>query len=230
MDSMRDAIKRFEMARCLLNYGVTLERQTLDTILGLDEFFLESECEESIRAIMVEYANTLLRERDEQEYGELDREFIYSSIPSVDITNLTIGYKNMSGNMCITVRSGKMLIVRTNKMDPDSPKDIALWLLSDDDGNFELDKLRVVEGISVLIAHGMSVEHARDRARQHHIECDVEGIIHEIDSRRIGLWLLDRKWCQYAWQHIPGGDTLPPEVRGMAKTIRHAVSSPVSLG
>jgi len=230
MNSIRDAIKRFEMARCLLNYGFTIEQQTLDTILGLDEFFLESECEESIRAIMVEYANTLLRERDEQEYGELDRELTYSSVPSVDITNLTISYMNESGNMCITVRSGKLLIVRTNQMDPESPNDIALWLLSDGDNSFELNKLRVIEGISVLIAHGMSVEYARDRARQHHIECGVESIIHEIDSRRVGLWLLDRKWCQYAWQRIPGGDTLPPEVRGMAKTIRYAVSSPVSLG
>ena len=233
ISSMRDAIKRFEMARRLLNYGVTIEQEVLDHIFELDEFFIESECENSVRAMMVEYANALLRERDEQEYGEgeLDCNFNYPSVPSVDITNLTIGYKNESGNMCITVRSGKVSIVRTNQMDPESPDDIALWLLSDGgDNNFELDKLRIVEGISVLIAHGMSVEYACDRARQHHIECNGGDIVHEIDSRRVGLWLLDRKWCQYAWQHMPDGDTLPKEIRDMAKTIRYAVSSPVLLG
>jgi len=83
--------------------------------------------------------------------------------------------------------------------------------------------LRVLEGLAVLLKHGVTMERACAMAQERGVRADPEQVYGELESRRLGLWLLDRPWVQDAWRTLKGADVraeIPEDFRAAKAAIR----------
>lgn len=223
------AINTMEIARNILGHVVGVTPDEVDAMFDVPR---NGGSVSRARTGLIRYA--LLLAKRQQEFA--DERLPLPVIPCVDVANLRVSHATCTGRTGIGVAEGRASMTRSVPLDPDSPRDIALWLLLDanlasnrlfehanvfgqdvsasprelhgiraEDGS-TLDPLRALEGIAVLIEHGVTVEDACGMACKRGLCVDPETVLASLDSRRIGLWLHGRPWCQDAWRVLTGQD------------------------
>lgn len=222
------AINVMETARRILGHAVGVPSRDVDRMFDV------SRCgggPRTARTGMIRYALRLVELQAEM----TDERLPLPVIPCVDVANLRVSHTTCTGRTGIGVADGRASMTRAEPLDAESPRDIALWLLLDarlaSDRIFEhanvfgqdttarrgrhgvvaedgttLDRLRLLEGIAVLVERGVTMEGACSMARRRGLPADPETVLAELESRRIGLWLQNRPWCQAAWRILTAQD------------------------
>jgi len=240
------AINALETARRILGHVAGIPATAVDRMFDLHRGYGHG----NTRTGLIRYALALVAAQE----AASDENLPTPVIPAVDVANLTVSHRTCTGRTGFGVAGGRLSGTRSEPLDPDSPRDIALWLLIPQwgmagDGIFEhsnvfgqdpkalrglprandgskLDQLRVLEGIALLVTRGVSLEDACGLARHRGIQADQEAVRAELDSRRLGLWLQDRPWCQDAWRVLVGTDTdIPEDVRAAKAAMRAATNN-----
>lgn len=246
-------VNRFETARRILGHAATVTTDVVDRAFDVHRGYGHG----NTRTGMIRYAYALVAARDAAHDDNLPDPVL----PRVDVANLQVTHTTCTGNTTLLLDGGHLRIERHGKpLDPTSPRDIALWILADQvwlrnagqvedkqtfarpagrapHGDADLltarHQLAVLEGIAVLIEHGMTVEDACIRASKRGIPADPTRVREEIESRRVGLWLASRPWLQAAHRAMIGVDRecrysnadLPDWARHAAAQMRHATDN-----
>jgi hypothetical protein len=210
---MLDALSRFETARRVIGHDVTLtDEQIWEIVYPAPGVRCKGE------TVLTRLADKYL-EKSGLECDEPPA----LPVPSVDITHMVVSHTTWAGRTTLTVQLDAASMTRTVPLDPDDPRDIALWLLMDSslqdsesnvfgqepgrrkpgyalrasDGTI-LDSVRAMEGIARLVAAQMSLEDACGLAQARGIAADPETVFSAITSRYVGLWLAGRTHCAEA--------------------------------
>jgi hypothetical protein len=241
-------IGRFETIRRVLQHEATLTAEGLAAVATAAGDRHRPADEKAARAALTEYAAALVARRDELHDDELPD----GVLPSVDVTNLRVVHTTCTGRTKIELEHGRIAVIRKEHLDPTSPRDVALWLLSDgvrwadpkatgsvfawpesgrprrvatersDAERLSRSPLVIIEAIASMIRAGATLEWACSRAQAWRVPADANQVREEISSRRIGLWLSGRTSCQAAWRALTEEEGMPEWAYLAADAIREA--------
>jgi hypothetical protein len=247
-----NAINVFEIVRRVLGHLAVIPEEDVNRMFDVQR---GGGGKKTVRTGLIRYALALVAAQEKYSGENLPDPII----PVVDVANLRVSHMTCTGRTEFGVESGRVSMTRSEPLDADSPRDISLWLLTDassmaSDRLFEhanvfgqdgkargesavdgskLDQLRVLEGIAVLVEHGVTVKDACAMACKRGIKADPEKVLVEMEYRRLGLWLQDRPWCQDAWRVLNDTDQscrygdadIPEDVKAAKAAMRLAVNS-----
>lgn len=84
-----------------------------------------------------------------------------------------------------------------------------------------LSSIRVLEAIAILVDHGVTLQDACVMVDLRGIKVDPDKVLMEMESRRVGLWLLDRPWVQDACRTMSNAK-IPDDVRALKTAMLDA--------
>jgi len=224
------AIIRLETARRVLGHVATIPSASVRAMFRADEY-----PGAPIRTGLIRYALALVEAQEATTADNLPTPVI----PEVDVANLRVQHVTCTRRTALAVEECRVTMTRTEPLDPNSPRDIALWMLvdgaaihgerlfelptvfawpspqsrasrgEDSDRLSRMVQLRVLEAIAVLVASGVTLEAACARSSARGIPANPERVRGEIEARRVGLWMANRPWCQDAHLALTGSADLP---------------------
>lgn len=171
--------------------------------------------------------------------------------PIVDIAREEVTYHTFQGR--IKISQGRSSLRCEEPLDPERPGDIALWAMIGNvtvqDGRevFEfkgtsrsrtrrnmpdrLDRIRVLEGIAVMVKTGMPLNQAYQIMTNAGIPMDPERAYEEMVKFQYGLLLMDRPWVHEAVKKLcPKDAEIPEHVRDAQMLIRDTQDKGVRQG